>query len=123
METELLDRVEEDGDDRRAVDVDEAGDEVVRLLLAERPVDELDRRGVDVGHRARDRPCDLLAEDDPPGRREQELAAAPVLDRILERDLAGVEGEDDLLLGAVPARPRVGSSAVTAPRSCPQYVR
>ena len=51
-------------------------------------------------HRDRERPLDLGVEDHAARRREHELAVPAVLDRLLEVDLAGLDRELDLLLGA-----------------------
>ena len=57
----------------------------------------------DVGDRA----DDLLVEDHPAGRGEDQLTLAAVLDRVLELHLARLERLLDLLLEGEPLRPRV----------------
>ena len=59
---------------------------------------------VALAERAGERAAHLLVEDHAARRREDELLAAPVLDRILEIDRARVDREDDLLLGAEALR-------------------
>src|SRR5207248_7766448 len=107
LEAELLDRVEHTRDHRCAVAVDELGDEVAHLLLREGPVDELvpdlERLLVD---RALEGPLDLRVEDHSARSRQDELAVAPVLDRLLELDLPGFQRELDLLLGGEALRTR-----------------
>src|SRR5215207_58062 len=106
LEPERLDLVEDAADRRSAKLLGEVADEVVHLPLRERAVDEIVRRDVvRVAERLVQGPFDLEVEDDAPRRRQDQLAVAPVLDRLLERDLLGVERKLDFLLVLEPLRP------------------
>ena len=100
LEAERLDRVEHAGDRVRAVAVREGGDEVVRLALGERLVDELGRLELlAVLERLQQGALDLGVEDHAAGRGQDQLVVPAVLDRRLEPDLLRLDRELDLLLG------------------------
>ena len=86
--------------------VGELGDQVVHLLLRERPVDEhvLDRLAV-TAERLGERTLDRLVEDHAAGRGHDQLTVVAVLDRLLELDLLRLDRQHDLVLAAEPLRP------------------
>src|SRR3954470_5420390 len=107
-EAEVLERVQDLGDRRRAERLHEVVDELRRVALLQRPVDEPVLGLVElVTHRLLERALDLLVEDDAPDGGEdvaRALAVLAVLGHVVELRVPVLDGQLGLLSGPVHVR-------------------
>src|SRR3954447_12302910 len=107
-EAEVLERVEDLRDRRGAEALDELIDELGRVALLQRAVDEPVLGLVElVAHRLLERALDLLVEDDAPDGGEdvaRALAVRPVLGDVVELRVPVLDGQLRLLRGPVHVR-------------------
>src|SRR3954471_15335958 len=107
-EAEVLERVQDLGDRRRAERLHEIVDELRRVALLQRPVDEPVLGLVELlTHRLLERALDLLVEDDAPDGGQDVaalLAVLPVLGDVVELGVAVLDRQLRLLRGPVDVR-------------------